>query len=805
MQSYLQYKRFRDAAAKQLERDRVKLRNLQQEGGEDREPEWITTGSSDESKTDLEKNGSGEENARADDNLPRGVHPGDADPSIDPSLPQEEEEIMQKDQRPDNVREEAEEAGQGRHEREGDGDDDEDDDDDYELAQQRTTLSRMTTQHSTGTALGNVLTGINVRKRSTKEGGDGNVFVVGYEGPDDPNDPHNWPLSRRIPCTFLVAGIGCVVGIASAIESSALKPAAEEFGVAEVVESMATGLFLIGFGAGSLFAGPISETVGRNPVYICTLAIYMCFLVGCALAPNIGGQLAMRFIAGCFASTPLTCAGGTISDLWNPLERVFSFPIFANAAFTGPLLGPVMGGYIVMFLDWRWVEWITLIASGLVLTIVVLFQPETYPPILLKWKAQHLRELTGDERYRSEMEIRQQTFLHRLQRALWRPFLLTSREPIIILIALYLTVIYIVLFGFLDGYPYIFTDVYGINEGVTGLCFLGIIVGLFGATALVPIIYKWAKRDLQKIQEQGGDRLPPEFRLWYSMLGGSVAIPISLFWMGWTDYPHISIWSPLAASVLFGYGILCVFITCYQYIIDAYEAFAASALASITLIRYAASGGMVIVSVPFYENMGVHYTLTILACLSALLVPVPYVFYKYGPWIRSHSNHHGATAVLSFNFSNFTACMIHPDQTNHLLIHSLCSPRHTTLILFKMVYTLVVHLYAKADDESINKLVAKLQEASQVYSNDKETLGWFVMQSESDKRAFTIVERYAHESSQKYHLENPYWQTFDKYVVPLLDKPMDLRRLNELDTSKEVRVEHDQKLWENVKKHQSQS
>ncbi|KAI7660248.1 MFS general substrate transporter [Hortaea werneckii] len=223
----------------------------------------------------------------------------------------------------------------------------------------------------------------------------------------------------------------------------------------------------------------------------------------------------MRFIAGCFASTPLTCAGGTISDLWNPLERVFSFPIFANAAFTGPLLGPVMGGYIVMFLDWRWVEWITLIASGLVLTIVVLFQPETYPPILLKWKAQHLRELTGDERYRSEMEIRQQTFLHRLQRALWRPFLLTSREPIIILIALYLTVIYIVLFGFLDGYPYIFTDVYGINEGLTGLCFLGIIVGLFGATALVPIIYKWAKRDLQKIQEQGGDRLLPEFRLWY--------------------------------------------------------------------------------------------------------------------------------------------------------------------------------------------------------------------------------------------------------------------------------------------------
>ncbi|GAB7364734.1 hypothetical protein MBLNU230_g5533t1 [Neophaeotheca triangularis] len=120
-----------------------------------------------------------------------------------------------------------------------------------------------------------------------------------------------------------------------------------------------------------------------------------------------------------------------------------------------------------------------------------------------------------------------------------------------------------------------------------------------------------------------------------------------------------------------------------------------------------------------------------------------------------------------------------------------------------MVYTLVVHLYAKDDAETIKKLVAKLQEASQVYSNDKECLGWFVMQDTKDPRAFTIVERYLHESSQKYHLENPYWQTFDPYVKPLLAKDMDLRRLNELDAEQQVRVEQDAGLWEAVKKHQS--
>ncbi|KAJ3117096.1 hypothetical protein HK100_000896 [Physocladia obscura] len=99
-----------------------------------------------------------------------------------------------------------------------------------------------------------------------------------------------------------------------------------------------------------------------------------------------------------------------------------------------------------------------------------------------------------------------------------------------------------------------------------------------------------------------------------------------------------------------------------------------------------------------------------------------------------------------------------------------------------MVYTIVVHLHAKDDAEAIAKLHSKLIEASQVYSKDTETISWFVMQDHLDKRAFTIVERYEHESSQQYHLNNPYWKTFDPYVIPLLDKPMDLRRFNELDS-----------------------
>lgn len=78
-----------------------------------------------------------------------------------------------------------------------------------------------------------------------------------------------------------------------------------------------------------------------------------------------------------------------------------------------------------------------------------------------------------------------------------------------------------------------------------------------------------------------------------------------------------------------------------------------------------------------------------------------------------------------------------------------------------MVYTITVHLYAKDDRQCIEKLKNKLIEASQVYSRDKETLSWFVMQSTSDNRAFTIVERYERESVSRvvflYRPASCYW------------------------------------------------
>ncbi|KAJ7866408.1 hypothetical protein B0H14DRAFT_2732961 [Mycena olivaceomarginata] len=100
-----------------------------------------------------------------------------------------------------------------------------------------------------------------------------------------------------------------------------------------------------------------------------------------------------------------------------------------------------------------------------------------------------------------------------------------------------------------------------------------------------------------------------------------------------------------------------------------------------------------------------------------------------------------------------------------------------------MVYTIVVHLYAKEGAEIEEQIRTKLAEASRVYASYKETISWLGMQDHKDPRAWCIIERYEHESSTKEHTKNPYFKMFFP-LMSLLARPMEMHRFYELDTSK---------------------
>lgn len=273
-----------------------------------------------------------------------------------------------------------------------------------------------------------------------------------------------------------------------------------------------------------------------------------------------------------------------------------------------------------------------LITGGLGFIVALLFLKETHPDTLLTWKAQALRQVTGDDRFKSDHEL-SSSFLSSITENCKRPISFFTKEPIVIALGLYLTIIYVLVFSFLDGFTFIFADTYGFNPGQQGSTFGAITIGVLLQTAIQPY---WAHRYNKLCRTQNKENLDPEQRL-YQALYSAPLLPISLFWLGWTNYLSISFWSNIGAAALFGFSLMGIFVSAYQYILDAYESMSSSALSSITFARYVVSGGVVIATRPMYDALGVHYTLTLLGGIAVLLTPLPFIFMKYGDKVRAKS------------------------------------------------------------------------------------------------------------------------------------------------------------------------
>jgi DHA1 family multidrug resistance protein-like MFS transporter len=157
-------------------------------------------------------------------------------------------------------------------------------------------------------------------------------------GDDDPLDPKNWPLLDRCKNIAILSFLIFVQAWAGAAESMANTKASSEFGVSKTAENLSTAMYLFGIGSGSLLAGPVSETVGRNPTYLASTFCYLFFVLGCALTPTFGGQVVCRYFVGLCSSATLSINGSSVRDQFRPVKRAFVFPVIAWANVAGKLL-----------------------------------------------------------------------------------------------------------------------------------------------------------------------------------------------------------------------------------------------------------------------------------------------------------------------------------------------------------------------------------------------------------------------------------------------------------------------------------
>ncbi len=211
---------------------------------------------------------------------------------------------------------------------------------------------------------------------------DDTKYNVGWDGDNDPMNPRNIHGARKWLITGTMALCSMCVTCTSSLYTMTYNQIDREFGSSRIVATLGLSLFVFGLGLSPMVLGPLSEFYGRRPIYIGAFIFFTIWLVPCAVAPNIQTMLVARFFDGLSGSAFLSVAGGTVGDMFAQHELQAPMMIYTASPFIGPGLGPIMGGFINYFLDWRWSFWILLIWSGLTLAAILFLIPETYPPVV---------------------------------------------------------------------------------------------------------------------------------------------------------------------------------------------------------------------------------------------------------------------------------------------------------------------------------------------------------------------------------------------------------------------------------------
>jgi hypothetical protein len=283
-------------------------------------------------------------------------------------------------------------------------------------------------------------------------------------------------------------------------------------------------------------------------------------------------------------------------------------------------------------LGWRWTEYLTGILQAFILVIALIFVDESYAPVLLVYKARRLRHESGNWALHARFEEWDVSIKELSRKFLMRPIQLLC-TPICFLVALYASFCYGILYMQLGAIPIIFGEIRGWNAFVAELPFLSIFIGAVlgcGANVYNQTLYNKAYR-------AAGNRAVPEKRL-PPMMIGSVLFSGGQFLVGWTGGRTGIHWIvPCIGLVMLGTGFFTIFQAALNYLVDTFQAYAASAVATNTFLRSCFAGAFPLVVGPMFHNIGVGPGSSITGGFAALLIPVPFVFYFYGKRIRARS------------------------------------------------------------------------------------------------------------------------------------------------------------------------
>ncbi|KAF4541717.1 Major facilitator superfamily [Lasiodiplodia theobromae] len=440
----------------------------------------------------------------------------------------------------------------------------------------------------------------------------------------------------------------------STVGSAVADQARPEYGYGKTLGYFSfTSAFLLGEGVGGIFLPPVSESFGRKFVYIAAPLICSVFcVIVAAVPPQLNGSVALlifaRFVAGMVSSVPATVAPGSLEDMFDEEQRIWTVSAWTTASNVGVLFGPIYGSYVTAYLGWRWVFWISAIIM-VVCFFLTLFLRESRSTRLLQQKLDEILALTDGSSETASLRIHNPDAVLSLNTfltdTLFRPLRLLFTEPIVILCSALNAISFAMIYGLTEGLTIVYSSPsYGLPDPHTtsSLGFVPLIIGLFFSLP-------FRARDARNFRELNAEGVPPERKL----TSFTIAVPaLALgFWVfAWTIpplVPQAPLLVSMAALVPVGFAINDLDSVLCGYMADVYSMYAASAFSALSLLRALCAAAFPLFAEPMFEHMGANAAASVLAAIATVFCVSPWVLLKYGPQLRERSRFAEYSAAMS--------------------------------------------------------------------------------------------------------------------------------------------------------------
>jgi MFS transporter, DHA2 family, multidrug resistance protein len=124
-------------------------------------------------------------------------------------------------------------------------------------------------------------------------------------------------------------------------------------------------------------SGFLATRFGRKRILMAAVAGFVLASVLCGLAQSLFEIVAFRFLQGFFGAALVPIAQSILLDIYTPEERGSAMAIFGVSVMVGPVLGPVIGGWLTDQFSWRWVFYINVPLGALAFVGILYFMRET--------------------------------------------------------------------------------------------------------------------------------------------------------------------------------------------------------------------------------------------------------------------------------------------------------------------------------------------------------------------------------------------------------------------------------------------